>query len=90
MTGQLKILTTVGTHGEAEIVNALLLEAGIHSIAQRTIGGPLEDARAGRDIYVDEHDLERARGLLKAQENPISDEELTRLSEEAGREANES
>lgn len=85
-----KLLTTVGTAGEAEMVSALLLEAGIHSIAQRTIGGPLEDARAGRDIYVDEHDLERARGLLKDQENPVSDEDLTRLSEQAYREATES
>ncbi len=84
-----KLLTTVATAGEAEIVSALLQDAGIHSIAQRTIGGPLEDARAGRDIYVDEHDLERARGLLQAQENPVSDEELTRLSEQAYREATE-
>jgi len=84
-----KLLTTVATAGEAEIVSALLQNAGIHSIAQRTIGGPLEDARAGRDIYVDEHDLERARGLLQAQENPVSDEELTRLSEQAYREATE-
>jgi hypothetical protein len=39
---------------------------------------------------VDAEDLDRARALLAAEEGTFSDEELTRLSEEAGGKAPES
>jgi hypothetical protein len=71
------------------LVIALLEEAGIHTIPQRSIGGPEFGLSGARDVWVEEDDLERAREVLKASEGSISDEELTRLSEQAGREANE-
>jgi Putative prokaryotic signal transducing protein len=89
MAGQLKILTSVATTAEAEMVSALLLDAGIHVIAQRATGGPEQALSLGRDLWVSERDYDCARELLKSQENAVSDEELTRLSEQAGREADE-
>jgi hypothetical protein len=90
MTGALKVVATVASEAEAEMVRGRLSEAGIHAISQRTIGGPEWGTSGGRYVYVDEADADRASALLTSYEEPISDEELTRLSEEAGREANES
>jgi hypothetical protein len=39
-----------------------------------------------RDIYVRAADLERAREVLKAGEGDFDEDELARLSEEAGKE----
>jgi hypothetical protein len=83
----IKILTSVSTTAEADIIVALLQEAGIHVIPQRATGGPEWGFSGARDVWVEESDLERAREVLKADEGAFSDEELTRLSEEAGREA---
>jgi hypothetical protein len=84
----IKILTSVGSTAEADMVIALLEEAGIHTMPQRAIGGPEFGLSGARDVWVEEDDLERAREVLQASEGAISDEELMRLSEQAGREAN--
>ncbi len=83
MSGDLKVLTTVSNEAEAEMVGERLSEAGIRHSARMASGGIRLGAAAGRDIYVDEQDLKRAREVLEADEG-FSDEELARLSEEAG------
>jgi hypothetical protein len=88
MSDELKSLTTVTTEAEAEMVRDRLLGAGIHSIFQRTIGGPQWGGSGARAIFVNETDLDRAHAVLEADEGTFSDDELAQLSEEAGREAN--
>jgi hypothetical protein len=86
---ELRSLTTVGSEAEAELLRDRLLADGIHAITQRTIGGPEWGSSGARAVMVDAKDLERAQALLASEEGAFSDEELTRLSEEAGREAEE-
>ncbi len=83
MPDALKILTSVASEPEAEMVCDRLSVAGISAIAQRTIGGPSWGFSGARDVFVDAQDLERAREVLSADEGSFSDEELGRLSEEA-------
>ena len=83
MPDALKILTSVTSEPEAELVVARLSEAGISAIAQRAIGGPEWGYSGARDVFVGEEDLERAQELLASEEGSFSDEELGRLSEEA-------
>jgi hypothetical protein len=87
MADALKVVATASSEAEADMISRRLLQAGIHAVAQRTIGGPEFGSSGSRYVYVDEADFERAAALLKEDEGPISDEELARLSEEAGREA---
>jgi Putative prokaryotic signal transducing protein len=82
----LRSLTTVGSEAEAEMVCDRLLANGIHAITQRTIGGPEWGSSGARVVMVDARDLDRAQALLASEERAFTDEELTRLSEEAGRE----
>jgi hypothetical protein len=89
MPDALRSVTTVGSEAEAELVSERLLAEGIHSIFQRTIGGPEWGSSGARRVMVDAKDLDRARAVLAADEGAFSDEELARLSEEAGREADE-
>jgi len=83
MPDALKILTSVASEPEAELVVERLSAAGISAIAQRTIGGPQWGFSGARDVFVDEQDLERAHEVLASEEGSFSDEELGRLSEEA-------
>jgi hypothetical protein len=76
----LKIVTTVGSAPEAALVCGRLTEAGIRAVQR----GGQWSARGARDVNVEEHDLDRARAVLKADEGGFSEEELARLSEEAG------
>jgi hypothetical protein len=87
MSEDLKIVTTVGSEAEAELVRERLLAADIHAISQRTIGGPEWGYSGARDVYVGARDLDRAHEVLEADEGSFSDEELSRLSDEAGRQA---
>jgi Putative prokaryotic signal transducing protein len=89
MPDELKVVTTVASEAEAEMIRDRLLEADIHAISQRTVGGPGWGFPGARDVYVNEGDLDRAHAVLKADEGEFSDDELARLSEEAGRETNE-
>jgi hypothetical protein len=89
MSDELKVLTTVTSEAEAEMIRERLLEDQIHTVSRRSLGGPEWGWSGARDVFVNEADLDRARAMLKADEGQFSDEELARLSEEAGREANE-
>lgn len=68
------------------MIQALLREAGIESVLQRSIGGPEWGESGGQTVYVRQADVDRAREVLAADEDSIDDDELARLSEEAGRE----
>ena len=81
-SGVLKVLTSVRSEPEAALVSARLSEAGIQAIYQRSIGGPEWGVSGARDVYVEEHDLVRARELLKADEG-VSEAELADLSDAA-------
>jgi hypothetical protein len=83
MPDALKLLTSVASTPEAEMICERLSAEGIGAISQRSIGGPEWGFSGGRDVFVDEQDLERAREVLSADEGSFSDEELGRLSEEA-------
>jgi sugar/nucleoside kinase (ribokinase family) len=88
MSDELKIVTTVSNEAEAEMVGERLSEEGIRFTVRLASGGIRLGAAAARDMYVEERDLERALEALEADEG-FSDEELARLSEEAGRAAND-
>jgi hypothetical protein len=84
--GQLKTLTTVTSEAEAELIHVRLLDAGIQTISQRTIGGPEWGSSGARQVLVSEQDLDRARAILQPDQR-LSDEDLARSSDEAGRNA---
>jgi Putative prokaryotic signal transducing protein len=86
MTEDLKIVTTVGNEAEAEMVSERLSEAGISFTVRLASGGIRLGAAAARDVCVDGQDLDRAREALEVDEG-FSDEELARLSDEAGKAA---
>jgi hypothetical protein len=88
MPDELEVVTTVENEAEAEMVAERLSEAGIEHSSRLASGGIRLGAAAARDIYVRAADLERARETLESDEG-FSDEELARLSEQAGREAGE-
>jgi hypothetical protein len=59
-----------------------LAEAGVHAWFSRTRAGRAVMA-APCDVYVEDTDLEAARGALAAAAN-VDEAELTRLAEESG------
>ena len=81
----LRPLTTASNEMEAEVIVGRLAEAGIHCMQS---GGVLRPSVGGGcSVYVEEADRDRAREVLKADEGGFDEEELARLSDEAGREA---
>jgi len=76
-------VTTASNEAEAEMVAERLSAAGIRHMARMASGGIRLGAAAARDVYVDAQDLDRAREVLKVDEG-FSEEELARLSDEAG------
>ena len=76
------MVTSVSSEPEAALISARLSEAGIQAISQRSIGGPEWGVSGARDVYVEEHDLVRAREVLKTDEG-VSEDELADLSEAA-------
>jgi transcriptional/translational regulatory protein YebC/TACO1 len=84
MSDELEIVRHAESATEADLIQSLLHEAGIESV-QEAIAGP-EFAAGGHTVSVAPADLERAREVLAANEHAVSDEELARLSEQAGRE----
>ena len=52
-------------------------------MSRTSSGGIRLGAAAARDVFVEDRDLDRAREVLKVDEG-LSDEELARLSDEAG------
>jgi hypothetical protein len=89
MPDALRSVTAVGSEAEAELVCQRLLAEGIHAISQRTTGSAEWGPSGARTVMVPTEDLERARAVLASEEGAFSDEELARLSEQAGREADE-
>lgn len=85
MADTLRIAASAANEAEAEMILGRLSDAGIHGISQRNIGGPEWGGSGTRSVFVQEADLEKARALLATDPDEFSDEELTRLSEEAGR-----
>jgi uncharacterized protein YaaQ len=88
MSDQLKLVTSVSNEAEAEMVAERLSEEGIRFTVRLASGGIRLGAAAARDLYVDEQDLDRARAALDVDEG-FTDEELARLSDEAGRAASD-
>jgi hypothetical protein len=66
MSEDSRAVTTAGNEAEAELICGRLAEAGIHSVAQRAIGGPEWGASGSRYIYVAAGDYERAKKWLEA------------------------
>jgi hypothetical protein len=85
----LKIVAGTQNEPQADLIIARLAEIGITAISQLSLGNPEMGSGGGRMIYVEERDVERARELLAIEEQPFSDDELARLSEEAARKARE-
>jgi hypothetical protein len=83
----LKVVAGAANQPQAELIVGRLREIGIAAVSQLSLSNPEMGASGGRMVYVEERDLERARELLAVEEPPFSDEELGRLSEQAGREA---
>jgi hypothetical protein len=75
----LKVVTSASSEPEAALICARLAEAGIQAMPQRSIGGPEWGWSGARYVYVEEHDLLRAREVLKADEG-VSEAELADLS----------
>ena len=68
MSDKLEVVAIAANEPEAAPLCQRLAEAGIHAIAQRTIGGPEWGSSGSRYVYVDATDAERASKLLKAGE----------------------
>lgn len=86
MSDDLEIVATVSSEAEAEMVGERLSEAGVRFTVRIASGGIRLGAAAARDVCVDGQDLDRARAALEVDEG-FSDEELARLSDEAGKAA---
>jgi hypothetical protein len=81
----LKVVTTATDAMQESLILGRLSEAGIRCMGG---GGNLPRLGGGgpHDLYVYAADLERARALLKEDEGGFDEDELARLSEEAGKE----
>lgn len=82
---ELKVVATASNQAEGEMICALLEQAGISAIEQRASGNPEFGSVGARYIYVQAADADRAGAALQDGVQPISDDELARQSEEAGR-----
>jgi hypothetical protein len=80
----LRLVTTATDAMQESLIVGRLSEAGIRCMSsrQRIKGG----AGTPCDLYVLAADLERARAILKEDEGGFDEDELARLSEEAGKE----
>jgi hypothetical protein len=65
VSADLVVVATAANEAEAELISARLAEAGLHAVAQRTIGGPEWGASGSRYIYVPEDEVARAKALLE-------------------------
>jgi hypothetical protein len=83
----LKVLATASSPVEQSLLLARLSDAGISCM--RGAGGARVALGSGRDVLVEEEDLARAQEILKEDDEGFDEEELARLSEEAGRQTAE-
>jgi hypothetical protein len=65
MAEPLTIVTTAGDEMEADMVCGLLADVGIHSMQRPAARGGQWNPGMPCDVYVAEHDLERAREVLR-------------------------
>ena len=80
----LTLLTTARGKTEAAMLIARLRDAGIPCM-RGGAEGFRRTLRSAREIYVDEASLPRAQEILEEDRGDFDEEELARLSEEAGR-----
>lgn len=78
----LQVLTTASGSVEQRLLLARLNDAGIPCMAGA--GGVRTALGNGRQILVEAQDLTRAREVLKEEDEGFDEDELARLSEEAG------
>ena len=79
-----RLLTSTPGPFEADVIVGRLGDAGIAALIKAPIQSRMGDVVGGRDVYVEEDQLDRARQVL-AEAQGVSDDELARLSEDAGR-----
>jgi hypothetical protein len=60
----MRVLATVASEPEADLMRQRLANADIASVSQRTIGGPEFGLSGARYVYVQAAELERARDVL--------------------------
>jgi hypothetical protein len=77
----LKLVISVGSGAEAEMVCDRLREAGIDAVAKGDLSGYAR-AVGTHDVFVEDADLERARAVL-GEAGSFSDSELVQAEEEA-------
>jgi Putative prokaryotic signal transducing protein len=83
----LKILTTATGAMQQTLIVGRLSEAGIHCMQTGNLGVGGFRGGGPRNVLVKAADLKRARAVLKEDEGGFDEDELARLSEEAGRES---
>jgi hypothetical protein len=81
----LKLAISVATGAEAEMVCDRLREAGIDAVTKGDLSGYAR-AVGSHDVYVQDADFERARGVLGEAES-FSESELVQAEEEAAADA---
>ena len=82
---ELKVVATALNEAEADLMRLRLQDGGIHAITRRTTGSAEWGGSGARYVLVAERDLASAQEMLDSDEG-VSEHELARLSEEAGRE----
>jgi Putative prokaryotic signal transducing protein len=85
----MRFLTTARSEFEADAIRGGLSEAGIPVLAHGALQDEGQMLLTGRDIYVNDEDLERAKAVLDSGDEGFDEDELARLSDEAYREATE-
>jgi hypothetical protein len=80
-------LMTASSEFESEVIRERIAEAGITVLVEGQ-QNPRAHLGSGRAVYVEARDLERARQVLAEAEN-VDEDELARLSEEAGKRISE-
>jgi hypothetical protein len=89
MADNLKLLTAVDNEPDAAILAGRLRDAGIHCILRPPLNALGWSAWAKRAIYVLEGELGRALAVLQDDRGSYDEQELARLSEQAGDKATE-
>ena len=62
------MVATAANEPEAALLAERLAQAGIHAVSQRAIGSAEWGSSGSRFVYVKAADVERAKGLLNADE----------------------
>jgi hypothetical protein len=70
---------------EADIIIGRLSDAGIRCMHGPSLGGFGRGMPQTLDVYVNANDLDRARTVLEEDQGGFDEDELARLSEEAGK-----